>query len=37
MNNFEQFTLIIGALAIVAEALGHAKDKLRQWFNTQKH
>ena len=37
MNNFEQFTLIIGALAIFFEALRHAKEKIRHWFSTQKH
>lgn len=28
MNNFEQFTVIIGVLAVIFEAIRHLKDKL---------
>lgn len=34
MNNFEQFTLIIGLLAVLLEAVKHLKDKIKQWFTT---
>jgi hypothetical protein len=33
MNNFEQFTLIIGLLAVLFEAIKHLKDKIREWFS----
>lgn len=33
MNSFEQFTLIIGILAILFEAFKHLKDKIKLWFN----
>ncbi len=33
MNSFEQFTLIIGVLAVVFEAFKHLKDKIKQWLN----
>jgi hypothetical protein len=35
MNSFEQFTLIIGALAVAIEAFKHFKDKLKGWLNTE--
>jgi len=34
MNSFEEFTLIIGLLAIFFEGLRHLKDKLRAWLQT---
>lgn len=36
MNSFEQFTLIIGGLAILFEALRHIKAQFRHWFSTHK-
>lgn len=33
MNSFEQFTLIIGLLAIVLEAVRHLREKLHAWHN----
>jgi hypothetical protein len=32
MNSFEQYTLIIGLLAIFFEGIRHLRDKLRAWF-----
>jgi hypothetical protein len=34
MNSFEQFTLIIGLLAIAIEAIRHLKEKLHNWQNS---
>lgn len=33
MNSFEQFTLIIGALAILFEAIRHLKEKVKHWHH----
>lgn len=33
MNSFEQFTLIIGILAILLEAVKHLKDKIKHWHH----
>jgi hypothetical protein len=33
MNNFEQFTVIIGVIAILFEAIRHLKDKIKQWHS----
>lgn len=33
MNSFEQYTLIIGLLAVGIEAFRHLKDKLRHWMH----
>ncbi|SFH16961.1 hypothetical protein SAMN04489864_10640 [Pedobacter insulae] len=33
MNSFEQFTLIIGLLAVLFEAIKHLKEKIKQWFS----
>lgn len=33
MNNFEQFTLIIGVLAVLFEAIKHLKEKIRHWLH----
>lgn len=33
MNNFEYFTVIIGALAILFEAIKHLKDKVKHWLH----
>lgn len=33
MNSFEQFTVIIGALAILFEAIKALKDKFKQWHH----
>jgi hypothetical protein len=32
MNSFEQYTLIIGLLAIFFEGIRHLKEKLRAWL-----
>lgn len=32
MNSFEQFTLIIGVLAILFETISHIKNKIKRWF-----
>lgn len=32
MNSFEQYTLIIGLLAICFEGLRHLREKLRAWI-----
>ncbi len=37
MNSFEQFTLIIGVLAVLFETISHIKGKIRQWFGTPGH
>jgi len=37
MNSFEQYTLIIGLLAICIEALRHLKESLRHWLHPQHH
>jgi|GEM_PF-659794 hypothetical protein len=33
MNSFEQYTLIIGLLAIFFEGIRHLRDKLRAWLS----
>ncbi len=33
MNSFEGFTVIIGTLAILLEAVKHLKDKINNWHN----
>ncbi len=33
MNNFEQFTVIIGVLAILFEAIKHLKAIIRHWLH----
>lgn len=32
MNSFEKYTVIIGALAILFEAIKHLKIKIKHWF-----
>lgn len=32
MNSFEQFTLIIGLLAVLFEAIKHGKEVIKKWF-----
>jgi hypothetical protein len=34
MNSFEQYTLVIGFLAILFEGIRHLKEKLRAWLQT---
>lgn len=34
MNSFEEYTVVIGILAILFESLRHLKAKLRAWFQT---
>jgi hypothetical protein len=34
MNNFEQYTLIIGLLAIFFEAARHVREKLQKWLHS---
>jgi len=31
MNGFEKYTLIIGCLAVIFEAIKHIKDKVKNW------
>ena len=33
MNSFEQFTLIIGILAVLFEAVRHLKEKIKEWLS----
>ena len=33
MNSFEQYTVIIGVLAIIFEAIRHLKEKIKTWQN----
>ena len=33
MNSFEQFTVIIGTLAILLEAIKHLKDKIKHYHH----
>jgi hypothetical protein len=35
MNSFEQYTLIIGLLAICIEAFRHLKEGVRHWLHPQ--
>lgn len=35
MNNFEQFTLIIGILAVLFEAIKLLKEKVKQWLKQE--
>jgi hypothetical protein len=37
MNSFEQYTLIIGLLAIAIEAARHLKAKVMEWFHADHH
>lgn len=34
MNNFEQFTMIIGLLAIFFEAIRHVRAKFQEWLHS---
>jgi hypothetical protein len=34
MNSFEQYTLIIGLLAVFIEAMRHVREKLNQWLHS---
>lgn len=34
MNSFEQYTLIIGLLAVFFEALRYLREKLQVWLNS---
>jgi hypothetical protein len=36
MNSFEQFTLIIGLLAVFFEAMRHLREKLHAWLEGHK-
>lgn len=33
MNSFEKYTVIIGALAILFEAIKHLKEKFKRWYH----
>lgn len=33
MNSFEQYTVIIGILAILFEAIKHLKGKIKHWYH----
>lgn len=33
MNSFEQFTVIIGVLAVLFEGIKHLRDKFRSWHS----
>ncbi len=35
MNSFEQYTLIIGLLAVFFEGLRHLKERLRAWLQAR--
>ncbi len=35
MNSFEEYTLIIGALAVLFEAIRHLKNKIRAWLGME--
>ena len=37
MNNFEYFTVVIGGLAILFEAIKNVKEMVKGWFSTYKH
>jgi hypothetical protein len=37
MNSFEQFTLVIGGLAILLEALKHLRHKIKLWLGLHPH
>jgi hypothetical protein len=36
MNSFEQYTLIIGLLAVFFEALRHLREKLHVWLESHR-
>jgi hypothetical protein len=37
MNSFEQYTLIIGLLAVFFEAVRHLRQKLQEWLENHHH
>ena len=37
MNSFEQYTLIIGLLAVGIEAVRHLKAKVKEWMHVHHH